>query len=328
MRQSTGDWFRYAQSGLLQVLPGLAPRPVKPDAIHPYRYTLPAASEDDFSFVLVGDTGMNSPGQYQVASALSHRNIYPSDFCMILGDVTYPAGSAESYRYGLLEAFRHYDRPVLAIPGNHDWYDRLHAFRKFFIRGEIPGALARQYDWQSPRLPNWYFYMDVGSHLRIICLDTGLTGDLSQNRSQQLAWLDGLLETSGSRKVVLMMHHPLYSLSGRPHETALRKILLPRLRHANVVAVFAGHDHNYQRHEIEGCQHIIQGAGGATLHPLPDSRMVRLDEHGTGPVALYNRPGWDRQYSFTHCRWQNGQLTCTTVSAHELPGRILDRFVI
>jgi hypothetical protein len=239
----------------------------------------------------------------------------------------YPAGGAEGYRYGLLEAFRHYKQPILAVPGNHDWYDQLQAYRQFFVSGDIPKKFAEEYTWDSPQLPNWFYFMDFGTSLRIICLDTGISGELSQNYQAQLAWLDGLLETAGDRKVILMMHHPLYSLTQRPHEERLREVLAPRLQKANVVAVFAGHDHSYQRHTIDGCEHIVQGAGGASLHPLPDSAIV-AHKDGSRTVLNKQSPMWDKQYSFIHCQYQQGTLTCTTVSAHELPGKTLDRFVL
>lgn len=270
---------------------------------------------------------MNSPGQYLVATAISRLDLYPSEFCIVLGDVVYPAGGEEQYKYGFLEAFRHYPHPVLPIPGNHDWYDNLRAFRKFFIHGKTPKPLSRKYaSWASPKLPNWYYFMDIGDSLRLILLDSGINGGMEFNTQQQLDWLDGLLETAADRKVLLMMHHPLYSLNPRSHEKRLLPLIEPRLQQADVVGVFAGHDHNYQRHTLNGRQFIVQGAGGATLHRLPSSRIVRLPDGSM--KHLTKGPLWDQCFSFTHCHWQDNQLTCTTVSAHELPGRILDQFVL
>ncbi len=326
MWQSHQDWLRLGTSCLVRQFPKLGPKPV-PDDGRGYQYSPSVSDPDDFSFILVGDTGMNSPGQYLVSTAISHQTVYPSDFCLILGDVMYPAGGAEGYRYGLLEAFRHYKKPILAVPGNHDWYDQLEAYRRFFISGDIPSHLSSEYAWASPQLPNWYYYMDFGNALRVICLDTGISGELAQNQEAQLDWLDGLLETAGPRKVILVTHHPLYSLTQRPHERRLRQWLLPRLKKANVVAVFSGHDHSYQRHVVAGCHHVVQGAGGASLHPLPDSAIV-VNPDGTRTVLQKQSAFWDKHYSFIHCQYRSGQLTCTTLSAHEVPGYRLDRFVL
>lgn len=325
MWRNATDWPRYIQSHFLKYYPALAPKPQADK--HQYQYRLSVENPDEFSFIVVGDTGMNSPGQYLVTTALSRQDHYPSDFCMILGDVMYPAGGGqESYQYGLLEAFKHYSKPILALPGNHDWYDNLRAFRKFFIQGHQPASIGQKYAWKSPQLPNWYYFVDFGQHLRIVCLDTGLSGKMNLNKQSQLKWLDNVLETAGSRKVILMMHHPMYSLRQRGHEKALQELLEPRLKKANVVAVFSGHDHSYQRHTIAGIPHVIQGAGGASLHALPQTQEVHLPSGER--QTLKKQENWDRHFSFTHCQWRNNQLTCSTISAHELPGRLLDRFVL
>ena len=41
--------------------------------------------------------------------------------------------------------------------------------------------------------------------------------------------------------------------------------LVPLFEKYNVQAVFAGHDHNYQRHVKNGIQYIVTGGGGAPL---------------------------------------------------------------
>ncbi len=320
------DCKRLLFSTFVKYCPTLAPSPLPTQ--NRYYYAPPVKNPDDFSFILVGDTGMNSPGQYLVTSAIALASQYPSAFCLVLGDVMYPAGGEESYQYGLLEAFQYYPHPVLAIPGNHDWYDNLKAYQKFFIRDDtnLSPTFRKRYPWKSPKIPNWYYYMDFGNSLRIICLDTGITGELKQHRKSQLNWLDHLLETAENRKVLLMMHHPPYALRPRGHEKKLRAILEPRLKKANIVAVFSGHDHNYQRHTIAGCQFVVQGAGGASLHKLPALRQIALRNGET--VNLTAKNGCDHLYSFTHCRWHENQLTCTTLSAHEVPGGVLDRFVL
>jgi hypothetical protein len=298
-------------------------------------YHLPLQDPEDVQFILVGDTGMNSPGEYLVSSAISRCDLFPSDFALLLGDVIYPAGSEADYRYGLLEAFKHYPNPLLAVPGNHDWYDDLKAYERFFITGSQPASSRKDwmqsYDWQCPELPNWYYSVDIGQSLRLICLDTGPDGMLTANRNAQLEWLDALLARSAGKFLVVMMHHPLYSLSGRSHERSLRAILWERFKKANVRAVFSGHDHNYQRHTVEGMTQVIAGAGGATLQSLPSRRVVH---DGEGLPQVLQKPAgadWDRQHSFTHCHWKHNTLTCTTWSAHQLPptpGSLLDRFTL
>jgi hypothetical protein len=47
---------------------------------------------------------------------------------VVLSDVIYPAGDVNDYINGFYIPFREYDRPIYALPGNHDWYDGLSGF--------------------------------------------------------------------------------------------------------------------------------------------------------------------------------------------------------
>ena len=69
-------------------------------------------------------------------------------FVMIMSDVIYPAGHVDDYVDGVYRPYRgeppHFrvDAPLLAIPGNHDWYDGLAGFMYHFCdRG--PAAARR-----------------------------------------------------------------------------------------------------------------------------------------------------------------------------------------
>lgn len=330
MWKSTKNWHRFGSGWVTPVarhlVPGWipSPKPTKND----YLYTVPVANPQDLQFILMGDTGINSPEQLLVTSAVSRSDLFSSDFLLLLGDVIYPAGGACDYEYGLLEAFRHYQKPILAVPGNHDWYDRLQAYEQFFLTGNTPKEAA---NWPCPYLPNWYYHVDIGDKLRLICLDTGLSGKLAENRTAQLAWLDRVLASSEDRFLVVLMHHPLYSLSRRQHETSLRNRLEERFRRYGVRAVFAGHDHNYQRHEVDGIVHVIAGGGGATLHPLPQRRVIHRGARQTVHLSRPKGCQGDTHHSFIHCHWVEDALHCKVWSAHSLPpdeGILLDSFVI
>lgn len=71
----------------------------------------------------------------------------PADLLVLGGDEVYPVASADAYRKRFTAVFRAarycypqfldpaspaYGPPVLALPGNHDWYDGLSAFRRTF----------------------------------------------------------------------------------------------------------------------------------------------------------------------------------------------------
>ncbi len=69
----------------------------------------------------------------------------PADLLVLGGDEVYPVGSPKNYRDRLNEVLRiaaHADGvtkrpPLVALPGNHDWYDGLAAFRRNFCESQV-----------------------------------------------------------------------------------------------------------------------------------------------------------------------------------------------
>lgn len=85
------------------------------------------------SFHAVGDTGAAKVNRYQTAAtSLGHESAVADAmtkeiadlsgpaFFFHLGDVIYDFGEAQYYYDQFYEPFREYDRPIFAIPGNHD----------------------------------------------------------------------------------------------------------------------------------------------------------------------------------------------------------------
>jgi fermentation-respiration switch protein FrsA (DUF1100 family) len=89
-------------------------------------------------FLLVGDPGEADASQYATIGpilavhrgevAWEKRGRKKSDFMIVLSDVIYPAGDINDYVNGFYIPYAEYDRPIYAIPGNHDWYDGLNGF--------------------------------------------------------------------------------------------------------------------------------------------------------------------------------------------------------
>ncbi len=58
---------------------------------------------------------------------------------VISSDVIYPTGSMKNYEANFWLPFKGFEKPVYAIPGNHDWYDALEGFAATFF---VPEAAA------------------------------------------------------------------------------------------------------------------------------------------------------------------------------------------
>jgi hypothetical protein len=100
-------------------------------------------------FLILGDPGEADASQYALIEPLAavHDGKVPwesrharraSDFLVVLSDVIYPAGDVNDYENGFYIPFARYDRPIYAVPGNHDWYDGLEGFMFHFCLAEPP----------------------------------------------------------------------------------------------------------------------------------------------------------------------------------------------
>ena len=83
----------------------------------------------EFSFLLMGDTGEGDYSQYAVVPPLCRvADRCDAAFVFICGDVVYPVGNVNEYGDKFYDPYRTLQRPIYAIPGNHDWYDDLSAY--------------------------------------------------------------------------------------------------------------------------------------------------------------------------------------------------------
>jgi hypothetical protein len=90
-------------------------------------------------------------------------------------------------------------------------------------------------------------------------------------------WLDGVLARSEAKFIFLASHWPAWTSGGhgrlnkdgRPRERPIRlaqDVIMPLLHTFNATAMFAGHDHFYERSEPDnGVTVIVTGGAGAPL---------------------------------------------------------------
>ncbi|HUE01685.1 MAG TPA: metallophosphoesterase, partial [Bryobacteraceae bacterium] len=270
------------------------------------------------SFHAVGDTGAAKVSKQQsaavaltdeadVADAMtsdvqSGGNAGPA-FFFHLGDVVYNFGEAQYYYDQFYEPFRAYDRPIFAIPGNHDGM----VFGSSSSAPQVPTlagflsnfcAAAPDPSPDAPTIarsvmtqPAVYFTLDapfvsiIGLYSNV--LDTGggiissqggkyplvddeltfLTSELNRLKADRLA---------GKRAILIAVHHPPLSVDAKTGGSAgLMQDIDSCCKAAGLWpdAVLSGHAHLYQRftRNVNGRQvpYIVAGSGGfAATAPL------------------------------------------------------------
>ena len=200
--------------------------------------TLMAAAS--FRFAVIGDTGTGGKAQYQVGERLADtRRSFPFESVLMLGDNLYGSQSPKDFETkfelpyaALLDAGVRF----FAVLGNHDEF-RQRIYQPFHMDG-------RSYYTFEPHPGVRFFGLDSNHVDRI-----------------QLAWLDAELAKADGAWKFVYFHHPIYS-SGARHGSnlPLRKALEPILVKHGVAAVFAGHDHFYERIKPQkGVQYFVVG---------------------------------------------------------------------
>ena len=209
--------------------------------------------EGSVRFAVMGDTGRGERGQIEVASQMAaFHEPFPFDFVIMLGDNIYGADTPAD----MTAKFESPYKPLLdkgvefrASLGNHDNPNQ--RFYKLFNMGG-----ERYYTFPPPKGGP---AKGVGS-VRFYALDSNY---LDQ---EQLDWLAKHLESSDSEWKIAFFHHPLYS-SGKKHGSSLesRAVLEPLFVKYGMSAVFAGHDHFYERTKPQkgGIVYWVSGAGGS-----------------------------------------------------------------
>ena len=270
--------------------------------------------DDSTAFFVLGDTGEGDESQnVVVAPMLSQAD--GVDFMFICSDVIYPAGGAAEYGPKFFEPYRQWDRPVYAIPGNHDWYDDCTGFMHWFCGAPdppprqrlslSPKRLLRSVLWRhAPRSdpgelaamaaggpplgqPASYFAIDIGPVL-LVAIDTGIKGTVDRD---QAAWLRRLSRESDKPKI-LLSGKPIY-VDGkyRPgviegsKETVDSIVTAPEHRY---VAAVGGDIHNYQRYPVRledgrTILYLVCGGSGAFMHATHE--IENIDRALAGKVA-------------------------------------------
>jgi 3',5'-cyclic AMP phosphodiesterase CpdA len=150
--------------------------------------------------------------------------------------------------------------PYFLSVGNHDANPRvLFSEKTFREQVDLPG--------------NELYYSFVAGNSLFVVLDSYRDDHERRINGEQLTWLEDILLQSDKKHKFVFLHHPLYTEPGKGRHAGDCLDEYPKDRDrlealfvkAKVNAVFAGHEHFYQRKTIDGITYVITGGGGAPL---------------------------------------------------------------
>jgi 3',5'-cyclic AMP phosphodiesterase CpdA len=136
--------------------------------------------------------------------------------------------------------------------------------------------------WPAPpSRPSWghWYSFEVGG-VHIVMLDSN-----AYRHAEQLEWLERDLAAArkrGVRAIFATTHDGPYSRGIHRGNRYAADKYAPVLARHGVAMVFSGHDHLYQRGEVDGLRYVVSGGGGAPLYPvrcgIKGKRRCRVDD--------------------------------------------------
>ena len=236
-------------------------------------------------FDFVADVGDGFDATYSVASLLAAPNLsidghsLPRGHLLILGgDEVYPVASTRGYEDRTKGPYRaalpasSAPRPVmLALPGNHDWYDGLTSFLRVFTQQRNIGG------WDTEQTRS-YFAVALPQRWWLFAVDASLSSYID---APQLRYFrEAAEQLQPGDAVILCWPTPAWVATPRepqeydPVEFFEDEIVRPR--GAVIRLMVSGDSHHYARYaEQDGTgMRITSGNGGAYLvatHRLPES---------------------------------------------------------
>lgn len=135
---------------------------------------------------------------------------------------------------------------IYPILGNHEYYGI-----SYFQYFSIPD--------------NNYWYSFDNGPIHFIGLDSNKRNLYNLN---QTIWLIKDLIKNDKPFTIVYFHHPPYSSGNHGSTYSIRLIWKPIFSYFNIDIVFNGHDHCYERGNIDGIYYIVTGGGGAPLYKI------------------------------------------------------------
>jgi tartrate-resistant acid phosphatase type 5 len=259
-----------------------APTSVPPTAVPATSAPLPTAaftavppsptSVPSARFAVIGDFGMAGEPEGAVANLVKS---WSPEFIVTTGDNNYPDGEAATIDANIGQYYQEFIYPYTGgygpgsatqrffpVLGNHDWvvgYPR--PYLDYFGLGD---QRYYHFDWGPAR----FFMLDS-----MPGEPDGISADSVQGQ-----WLQRELAATDLPWRIVVMHHPPFS-SG--HHGSSDWMQWPYAAWgANLV--LAGHDHSYERMEVDGITYLVNGLGGG-------ARYAPGDEGAPGSVAFFNK---------------------------------------
>ncbi len=212
------------------------------------------------------------------------------DFVVNTGDMIVAPGNKREWAK-FWEMSKPISVPYFLTVGNHDAHPKVPLSEKTYKQEvDLPG--------------NELYYSFVAGNSLFIVLDSCMENQEKRIIGGQFKWLEAVLVNSTQKHKFVFLHHPLYTDLGKGHHAHDSLDKYPESRDrlealfakCKVDAVFAGHEHYYEKRSVDNVLYIITGGGGAPVYDKEEyggfNHFVQMSVDGdkvSGEVIDINR---------------------------------------
>lgn len=204
-----------------------------------YQFKTAQTKQAPFTFIYFGDAQNNLLSLWARAIRAAVLDAPRANFLLHAGDLINRANADGEWQEWFESGdWIHAQIPVLATPGNHEYYREKDGAPRTLSTLWRPHFTLPQNGYKG--LEESVYYVDYQG-ARIISLNS------NEMREEQAPWLEGVLKNNPNRWTFVTFHHPIYSASANRDNESLREAWKPLFDKYQVDMVLQGHDHTYAR---------------------------------------------------------------------------------
>lgn len=247
------------------------------------------AHKGPFSFAVIGDNRVGDSIYKTLIGLALKRN---PDFFVNTGDQIVTPGKPGDWDH-FFEISQDIKAPYFLAIGNHS------------VEDEGDEAVWKEkMDLPGNEL---YYSWTVGRSLFVV-LDTHIPGREFKIEGAQLEWLKRTLDPERYDHQFVFLHAPLFLNKGARHygesldrHPKLRDELEDLFENKRVAMVFSGHEHKYEKRNVDGVWYVISGGGGQRLYGTTFCHFVLVRVDGSRvEVKVVDKEGVLQDEFFVH----------------------------
>jgi len=278
---------------------------------------LPTTASNDLWFDFVADMGDGWDPAHAVACAVAAptlevdgETLPRANLLLLGGDLVYPDPSIDAYQQRTLAPWRtacagapEFSAQVFAVPGNHDWYDGLHAFQDLFCHDPEDASEYPFGAWQKPQTHS-YFAWQLPHGWWLLAPDVQLDDRL--NPAQRAYFRRVIAAMQSGDRVVLVAPYPNWSQVEPNAGGSVSRWLVAQCQAAGarVPLVLTGDLHHYARYAQNELNPTHTLANTVALDGLAEQDGVTFTRQHTYPPARTSHRLSLRNLLFPISNWE------------------------